>query len=237
MKYFSKGPVIHILIMMILVICFVEALEENPAFRFSSIQRRKRFLRRSCHDLRLICPTQEKHFVVRSSWRGWFRGCEFELEGSSILDKILKECNNSIMDQCTEQWVNHEKNNNCSVPVPIAKEILDSVFYSACTLHDLCYLSLNTDRDDCDKWFLHNLKQICTISRLPCPARLMYNAVRLFGGGGFKRMHKWAKDHCSSESTGSLKGIIFEGSGLSGRFSGSGSGSGSVPEVPEIEQY
>lgn len=225
---------VHMLMVMLLIVCFVEALEENhrPAFR------RKRFLfRRSCRDVRLICPTQEEHFVVRSSWMGWLRGCELE---GPVLDKIIKECNNSIMDQCKDEWVNHEENNNCSVPVPIAKKLLDSVFFSACTLHDLCYLSLNTERHDCDKWFLHNLKQICTISRLPAceaTAHLMYKAVVVFGGPGFKRMHKWAEDHCSSKSTESP---TFESSG-SGRYSGSGvqPGSGAQPGsgiLPEIEQ-
>ena len=227
---FSKATLVHVLIVMFLIICFVEALEENSAYRFSSaIRRRKRFFRRTCHDLRLICPTQEKHFVVRSSWMGFFRGCVLE---GPVLDTIIKECNNSIMDQCKEEWVNHKENNNCSVPVPFAKEFLDSVFFSACTLHDLCYLSLNTDRYDCDQWFLRNLKERCTISRLPaCKsiAHLMYKAVRVFGGRGFKRMHKWAEDHCSSESTESP---TIESSG-SGNYSGSGvqpaSGSGTAP--------
>ena len=232
MKYFS---VIHILLMMLLVICFVEALEEDPAYRFSSIRRRKRFFRLSCRDIRLICPTQEKHFVVRSSWGGLFRGCELE---EPILDTILKQCNNSIMDQCKEGWVDHEDNNNCSSP--ITKELLDSVFHPACTLHDLCYLSLNTTRYNCDRWFLHNLKQMCDIRRFwPCKttAHAMYLAVRGFGARGFTRMHRWARKNCMGgllESTGNRKGIFENGSG---EFSGSGSGSGIVPVVPDVIEY
>ena len=223
---------VHVLIVMLLIVCFVEALEENPAYRFGSTIRRKRFFRRSCHDVRLICPTQEKQFVLRSSWMG--RGCELE---GPVVDKIIQRCNNSIMEQCKEEWVDHidKDNNNCGVPIPIAKE-LDSVFFAACTLHDLCYLSLNTDRYDCDRWFLHNLKQICTISRLPyckITAHIMYKVVRVFGGQGFKRMHKWAEDHCSSKSTESP---IFGSGGSPG--SGVQPGSGIVPVIPEISlQY
>ena len=106
-------------------------------------------------------------------------------------------------------------------------------------LHDLCYISLNANRDDCDKWFNHNLKQICSMkkaTRSLCivGASTVHKAVRRFGGRYFDRGQEWARVNCISASTTSPKGIIIEdGSGSeSGEFSGSGSRI--APVVPEI---
>ena len=100
----------------------------------------------SCpRSIQMICPTEEKHFVVHSSRKG--RGCEFD---EPIMVTALRDCNNSVMGECRDKWV--EKNNNCSAP--IAKKIIDYAFQGACFLHDLCYLVRNTTQKDCDDWFL-----------------------------------------------------------------------------------
>lgn len=132
--------------------------------------------------------------------------------------------------ECKDKWVG--KTNNCSSP--ILKKYLDSIWHGACTLHDLCYLSFNVKRIDCDKWFLHNLKQTCLIAKkflCKATAYAMYFAVRLFGKSPFEKGQEWAKVNCTSESPTSTG---LEGSGLSGSgtfgsavISGSGMMSGS----------
>ena len=238
MAFFFKPTVSHSVIVMLLFICFAEALEANSASNSLSassdyMRRRKRFF--GCPTLRLICPTQEQYFVVRSKWEWRHFRCKLQ---ASVLDTALKECDISPMDQCKEKWL--KKDNNCSVKVTIVKKILDRVFHPACTLHDLCYSSLNATRHDCDKWFIHNLKEICSmkkLSRLICEGtiRLMHRAVRWFGKQYFDNGQDWAKENCTSESSGSgSKSSIFE---HSGGGSGSGgklvvidqSGSGNVP--------
>ena len=122
------------------------------------------------------------------------------------------------MDQCKDKWLS--KHNNCSVPVIILKQIIDRVFHPACTLHDLCYLSLNASRDDCDKWFIHNLKQICSIKKLTrilCEGtiRAMHKAVRWFGKPYFVNGQDWANENCTSSELGSgSKGGGFSGSDI-----------------------
>ena len=114
MNYLSTGIVVDLLILMLLFICYAEALEANPeanpdANPSQSISmRRRRFLRISCPNIWLICPTQQKYFVVRSARKGF--GCKLQ---GSILHTALKECDNGFMDQCRDKWVN-EHNNFCS---------------------------------------------------------------------------------------------------------------------------
>ena len=233
MNYFSTT--INLLILMFVLICCVEA---SP-IRTVPAERTKRF---SCPDIRLICPTEKKHFTVRSSWSWRSLGCKLD---GSIVDIALKECNNTIMDLCKDKWL--KKHNNCSVPVPILKEILDSVFHGACFLHDLCYLSLKTNRKDCDDWFHHNMKQICSIRKLTRPlcvgsAYAMYLAVRGFGRPYFTNGQKWAIKHCIPENPEDYSGFIIDGSGSgSGKFGfkidlESGSGSAVQPEEQSPEQ-
>ena len=228
------APHLAILIVIVVFTCLAEALEAdepNPSGD-SQIRRRKRFWR-SCPDLKMICPTKEQYFVVRTSWHGRFFG-KCKIQGS-VLDMALKECDIAPMDQCMDKWKN--KINNCSVPVIILKQILDHVFHPACTLHDLCYLTPNADRGDCDKWFYHNLKQICLmkkISYLACrgTAYIMHKAVRGFGNPFFDDGQDWGDKNCANlEIPGTTKSPIIEGSG-----SGMQSGSGIVPVIPETIQ-
>ena len=105
------------------------------------------------------------------------------------------------MDSCKDKW--ERKPNNCSAPV--VKEVADYAFQGACFLHDLCYLSWNTKQEDCDDWFHHNMKQICSIQKLTCPlciagARTVHSAVRLFGRNKFYEAKNWIKENCISES-------------------------------------
>ena len=189
----------------------------------------------------MICPTKEQYFVVHTSWHGGFFG-KCKIQGS-VLDTALKECDIGPMDQCKDKW--KSKQNNCSVPLSILKQILDRVFHPACTLHDLCYLSLNADRGDCDKWFHHNMKQICSMKKvtyIACrgTAYIMHKAVRGFGSPFFNNGQDWANENCTNlEIPGTTKSPIIEGSG-SAIQSGSGivpvapeSGSGIVPVAPE----
>lgn len=198
---------------------FVEVLEASPTGKVSREVTKKSV---SCPKMRLICPTSEEHFVVHYSRGRSRRQCEV----GSILDRALEVCNISIMQHCMDIWV--AKNDNCTIPISILRRILDPVFRGPCSLHDLCYLSLNAKRDECDKWFLHNLKQICNtksfFARLVCKgtAYLMYGAVRQFGGSYFVAGQKWAKDNCipkssELENSGSAKGF---GSGAFGSGSG-----------------
>ena len=94
-----------------------------------------------------------------------------------------------------------EKNNNCRAS--IVKKIVDYAFQGACFLHDLCYLSWFTKRKDCDDWFLHNMRQMCStrrgwFSRWLCRrgARAVYSAVRLIGGGRFDNAKRWTSVYC-----------------------------------------
>ena len=94
------------------------------------------------------------------------------------------------MDVCKEKWEN--KPNDCSVPIPVVKQVVDYLFQDACVLHDLCYLSRNTARKDCDDWFLHNMKKICSVRKVTRPlcitaAHTVYSAVRAFGKSNFEK--------------------------------------------------
>ena len=210
MKYVSMVTLLTILIF--LFICYAGASPiTKPA---------RRTERSSCpRNIQMICPTEEKHFVVHSSRKG--RGCEFD---EPIMVTALRDCNNSVMDACRDRW--EKKPNNCSAPV--IKEVVDYAFQGACFLHDLCYLARYTKRKDCDDWFLHNMKQMCSIrrswvSRLFCKggAHVVHLAVRGFGGGKYDDAKRWTEENCTSINP--TKGPIFEGS-ASGRDSGSGSG-------------
>ena len=189
MKYFS---LLTILIFDLFVyICYVGARPiTTPA---------RRTERSSCpRNIRMICPTEEKYFVVHSSRKG--RGCEFD---EAIMVTALKDCDNSVMDACKDEWgKNHD---NCSAP--IFKQVVDYAFQGACFLHDLCYLSWYTKRKDCDVWFLHNMKQMCSIrrgwfTRFLCKAgaHTVYWAVRGFGGSGFNEAKSWTKENCTAKN-------------------------------------
>ena len=197
MNYLCKGTVMDLLILMLLLICFAEALEDNPSHSLST--RRKR---QSCPNVKLICPTQKQYFVV-PSYRSSRRSKSCQLQASEILKAVLTVCDNGVMDQCKDKWIN--KTNNCTVPIKILKKIIDRAFHHACTLHDLCYLTVGTTQEDCDDWFYYNLKQACKLKswlkRAGCyaTALVMYNAVKLFGGRYHSKGQEWAKENCTSE--------------------------------------
>ena len=205
--------------LILLFISFAEALEDNP-FQSSHMREKRRLLIPVpyCPRLTMICPTKQQYLIINSCWipGGFFGKCEIQ---GSVLDIALKNCDIGPMEQCKDKWKN--KPNKCSVPVPGLKQILDRVFHHACTLHDLCYLSLNADRSDCDKWFYHNLKQICLTKRpwyrrLACriTAYKMYKAVALVGSSHFDDAQDWADENCSTnlKIPGTTKRSIPEGS-------------------------
>ena len=111
------------------------------------------------------------------------------------------------MDSCKDEW--EKKPNNCSAPV--IKEVVDNAFQGACFLHDLCYLSWNTEQKDCDDWFLHNMKQICSIHP-KCPTLFLCNAgahtvhlaVNKLGRSKFDEAKSWTK------KTASLKASLLK---------------------------
>ena len=192
MKYFSA---VGLFILMPLFICYAEASPTRPR---PPVTRTKHF---SCpRNIRMICPTEKKHFVVHSSW-SWSRfGCKLE---ESIAEAALKECNNSVIDICKERW--EKKLNDCSVPIPVVKEVVvDYLFQGACFLHNLCYLSRNTKRKDCDDWFLHNMKKTCSVRMLTRPfcvasAYTVNLAARGFGRTNFEKAKNWTKANCTLE--------------------------------------
>ena len=193
MKYFSM---VELLMLTLLCICYAEdsPIATRPWTTPAIAGRAKRF---SCRDIWLVCPTQKEYFVVPVSWSWTDSTCKIE---ESILDTALYECDNSVMDLCKYEWV--EEQNRCSVPIPILKEAIDELFHGACSLHDLCYLTLNADRDYCDKWFLDNMKQICSVRKSAqrhfclTSAYDVYRAVSWFGRPYFRKAQKWAEDHC-----------------------------------------
>ena len=129
----------------ILIFVFICCTEASPVATPA-----KRTERSSCpRNIRMIYPTEKEHFVVHSSRKG--QGCEFD---EPIMVTALRDFDNSIMDACKDRW--KKKPNNCSAP--LIKEVVDNSFQGACFLHDLCYLSRNTERKDCDDWFLHNMR-------------------------------------------------------------------------------
>ena len=190
MKYLSVINLARILLFVF--ICYAGA---NPTTTPA-----RRTKRSSCRrNIQMICPTEKKHFVVHSSRKG--RGCEFD---EPIMVTALRDCDNSIMDTCKDRW--EKKPNNCSAPV--IKEVVDYAFQGSCFLHDLCYLAWNTTQKDCDDWFLHNMKQMCSIrggwlTRSLCKggAYIVYWAVRAFGGGKFDDAKSWTKENCSENCT------------------------------------
>ena len=233
MKYFSA---VGLLILIPLFICYAEASPTRPR---PPVTRTKHF---SCpRNIRMICPTEKKHFVVHSSW-SWSRfGCKLE---ESIAEAALKECDNSVIDVCKERW-ERKFRNDCSVPIPVVKEVVvDYLFQGACFLHNLCYLSRNTKRKDCDDWFLHNMKKTCSVRMLTRPfcvasAYTVNLAARGFGRTNFEKAKNWTKANCTLEkpegkpptegptrdSKPTTEGpTSFEGSGTTS-FEGSGSGS------------
>ena len=244
MNYFSIGVMNIIVGLSILIfpfICFVEVVEASPTGKVSREVTKKSV---SCPGgVRLICPTSKEHFVVHYSYSRSRRRCEL----GSILHTALKKCDNSIMQYCMDGWVS--QNDNCSAS--IFKKVVDSLFRGACSLHDLCYLSLNTKRDECDDWFLHNMKQICNeksfFKRIACKAaaHIVYGAVRGFGGF-FYGEKKWALDNCipkdsEPESSGSAKGLSESGLSEIGISGSGGSGMEDLkkgdPEVVPPKSY
>ena len=162
----------------------------------------KSWTRRNCtecpRNIQMICPTEKKYFVVHSSLHGM--DCKFD---EPIMVTALRECNNSIMGVCKDKW--EKKSDNCSASV--IKEVVDYAFQGACFLHDLCYLSWNTNQKDCDDWFLHNMKKMCSIQESTCPlcivgANTVYFAVRKSGRSlrNFDEAKSWTKDNCIPES-------------------------------------
>ena len=181
--------------LLILMLLFIFCAEASPT---TTPARQTKHL---CpRNIQMMCPMQNKHFVVHPSW-SWSR-CRCKIEGS-IAETALKECDNSVMDVCKEKW--EKKPNDCNVPIPVVKEIiLDYQFQGACFLHDLCYLSRNTERKDCDDWFLHNIKKICSVRMLTRPfcvanALTVDLAVRGFGRSNFEKAKNWTKVNCISE--------------------------------------
>ena len=147
--------------------------------------------------IELICPASEERFVVDYFYSKSRRKCLL----GSVMHTALQKCNNSIMQHCMDGWRAH--NNNCSAF--ILRIILDPLFRGPCSLHDLCYVSLDTKQDDCDDWFLHNMREVCNtksfFSRILCKgtAYLVYKAVRGFGRSYFNRGQQWAEEHCRSK--------------------------------------
>ena len=195
--FFSKrltAPRLAILI--VVFICFAEAFEVDLSASSQMSGRRKRSFTRSCPDLTMICPTKDENFVVRTSWHGG----KCKILGS-VVDIALQKCDINPNEPCKEMW--KSKQNYCSAPMQILRKIINYVFHPACTLHDLCYLSLNADQRDCDRWFYHNMKQICskenTVSRFACEstAYLMYKAVKAAGKSYFNDAQDWADKHCN----------------------------------------
>ena len=189
---------VELLMLMLLCICYAECRNPigTPPLTTPAITgRAKRF---SCRDIRMVCPTQKKYFYVSVYWSWRDSTCKIE---ESILDTALEECDNSVMDVCTDEWV--EEQNYCSVPTRILRTIINHVFHSACSLHDLCYMTLNANRYDCDKWFLDNMDQICSVrkstQRRICStsAKYIYKVVRRYGRSNFRKAQKWAEDHCN----------------------------------------
>ena len=184
-------------------------------------------------NISMICPTEKKYFVVHSSWDGL--SCKFD---EPIAVTALRECDNSVMNTCKDRWVT--KPDNCSAPV--IKGIVDYAFQGACFLHDLCYLSWNTEQEDCDDWFLHNMKQMCSIHRswFTCflcngSANTVYLAVRSFGRIKFDEAKNWTlRENCTSK-VNSTKAPTLESYG-SGIGSGSGSGRPVLPDEQSTEQ-
>ena len=184
---------------MILVLVLICCVGASPIT--TPARRTERFLGLlSCpRDIEMICATGKKRFVVHSSlrWVGLLPGCEFD---EPIMVTALRECkDDSVPELCKDKW---EKNptNNCSSPV--LKEIVDYLFQGACFLHDLCYLSQITRKNDCDVWFLHNMNKICSIrkaTRAPCNlgANVVYFAVSRYGQCNFDKAKSWTKRNCT----------------------------------------
>ena len=163
---------------------------------------------------------------VHSSW--YESDCKFD---EPTMVTTLRECNNSVMDVSKDEW--EKKPNNCSAPV--IKQVVDYAFQGACFLHDLCDLSRNTEQKDCDGWFLHNMKRMCSIrgnrlkrSLCRAGAYVAYAAVRGFGKSKYDAAKNWTIENCTSE-------VNPTKSPTSEDF-GSGTGSGSGEPVLRDEQ-
>ena len=125
MKYFS--------LLTILIFVYIRCAGASPITMPA-----RRTERSSCpRNIRMICPTEEKHFVVHSSRKG--RGCEFD---EPIMVTALRDCDNSVMDACKDKW--GKRHNNCSAP--IFKQVVDYAFQGACVLHDLCHRGLPNEK-------------------------------------------------------------------------------------------
>ena len=196
MAVFFSAP--HLAMLIVVFICFAEAFDVDPSANSQMSERRKRSFTRSCPDLKMICPTKDEEFVVRTSWHGgrFFGKCKIQ---GSVVDIALKKCDISPNEPCKDMW--KSKQNYCSAP--IFRKIINYAFHPACTLHDLCYLSLNADQRDCDEWFYHNMKQICSkekvVTRIACrsSAYLIYKTVKAAGKSYFNDAQDWADEHCS----------------------------------------
>jgi len=164
-----------------------------------------------CPDIKFICPVINKeYFTVHSSFDWKDFNCKLI---GKIVDRALKKCHNDVMDNCKKGWKNTA--DGCSIPLQGVKESIDTIFHSACDLHDLCYSSTNSKKDNCDDWFLHNMEQICNHQQdlfyyldasLPdtfnclATASLMYNTVKYSpeGQSSFNKSQEWVRDHCIS---------------------------------------
>ena len=190
MKYVSMDN----LLMTLVFVCYAGASPITTPAR-----RTERFLGSIflCpRNIQMTCPTGKK-FVVHSSRKRILSGCEFD---ESIMVTTLKKCeDNSFPKACGDRW--RERPNNCSSPV--LREVVDYAFQGACFLHDLCYLSPYTKKNNCDYWFFHNMKKICSIrsvaTRALCEigARVVYSAVSGYGKCNFDLAKKWTKQNCT----------------------------------------
>ena len=231
MNYFLKRTVNNLLILVLLFVCFAEAVEASSSQSLSIRKRRIRYFRSArCPEVKLICPTQEEYFAIQSFWNGG--SCRLP----GLIENIaVKVCDIGTMDKCKDKWL--DEHNNCTFPIGFIKKKLDRAFHAACAMHDLCYSAFNTTRSDCDIWFYRNMKHTCDlvypgffnfIKRDVCKAAAfaVYKAVVLAGRPYFKDGQDWARANCTAETSGKVDPKV-EGSGSGGIGSGSMSGSGS----------
>ena len=236
MNYFSKEIVNNLLILVLLFICFAEAVEANSSQSLSIRKRRMRYFRSArCPEVKLVCPTQEEYFAVQS----FLNAGSCRLPG--LIENIaVKVCDIGAMDQCKEKWV--DAHNNCTFSIAAIKERLDRAFHAACAMHDLCYSAFDTERSDCDIWFYRNMKLICdllypgffkSLKRGACKVAAfgVYTAVAIAGRPYFNEGQEWAQVNCTAETSEvdpKVEGSGGNGGIGSGSMSGSGSGSGSA---------
>lgn len=140
----------------------------------------------------------DKLFTVNTCWNWAHAQCETCV---AVVDRALQKCSNP----CNAQW--RSRADGCSIPVEGLKQIWNEVFHAACDLHDLCYASLGHTQEDCDRWFLGNMKAICSfpgiatfgVGKTSClsSAEVIYRAVQTKGRSSFDNGQVWARNNCS----------------------------------------